>query len=58
VKKASRLKLAIRKHIVSAINGDVSSAAMLLRIRAHAKKHGDTGPTIITINNALPPLVY
>jgi hypothetical protein len=54
VRKAARLELVIRKLVASAINGDVNSAAMLLKVRCHAEKYGGTEPTIVTIFNALP----
>ena len=54
VKKASRIELTIRRLAASATNGDVASAAILLKMRAHAEKNGDTSPTIIRIFNALP----
>jgi hypothetical protein len=38
-----------------AVKGDIASAEMLLRMRAHAEKHGDPGPLVIRIINALPP---
>jgi hypothetical protein len=40
------------------LNGDVGSAAMLLKMREHAVRFGDTGPLIIQIVNALPPFRY
>jgi hypothetical protein len=40
------------------LNGDVGSAAMLLKMRAQAIRLGDTGPLIIQIVNALPPMRY
>ena len=52
-KKTSRLELAIKRHVTAALNGDVGSAAMLLKMRAHGLKFGDTGPLIITLVN--PP---
>jgi hypothetical protein len=55
-RKMSRLELAIKRHITAALDGDVGSAAMLLKVRAHAIGLGDTGPLIIQIVNALPPL--
>jgi hypothetical protein len=58
VKKASRIELAIRKLAALATNGDVASAAMLLKIRAHAEKNGDASPTVIRIFNAVPDLTY
>jgi Family of unknown function (DUF5681) len=57
-RKASRLELAIKRHVAAALNGDVGSAAMLLKMRAHGLKLGDTGPTIIRIVNSLPPFPY
>jgi hypothetical protein len=58
VKKASRNELSIRRLVASAIKGDVASAAMLLKMRAHGKKNGDTSPTVIRIFNAVPDLTY
>ena len=58
VKKASRIELTIRRLAAMATKGDVASAAMLLTVRAHAEKHGDTSPTVISIFNALPDLAY
>jgi hypothetical protein len=57
-RKTSRLELAIKRHVTAALNGDVGSAAMLLKMRAHGLKLGDTGPAVIRIVNALPPLRY
>ena len=54
VKKASRIELAIRRLAASAIKGDVASAAWLLKMRAHAKKYGDSGPTIIRVTGGFP----
>jgi hypothetical protein len=34
--------------------GDIASAVLLLKMRTHAKKHGDGGPIVIRIINALP----
>ena len=58
-RKTSRLELAIKRHIHrKALNGDVGSAAMLLKMRAHAIRFGDTGALIghSTSRNALPPM--
>jgi hypothetical protein len=52
------LELAIKRHVTAALNGDVGSAAMLLRMRAHAKTFGDTGPVIVRVANSLPPFRY
>lgn len=54
-RKTSRLELTIKRHVNSALNGDVGSAAMLLKMRAHAERRGDIGPAVIKIVNALPP---
>jgi hypothetical protein len=52
------LELAIKRHVTAALNGDVGSAAMLLRMRAHAIRLGDTGPVIVRVANSLPPFRY
>ena len=57
-RKTSRLELAIKRHVTAALNGDIGSAAMLLKMRAQAIRLGDTGPLIIQIMNALPPMPY
>ena len=57
-KQTSRLELAIKHHINAALNGNVASTIMLLKMRAHGLKFGDTGPLIIQIVNALPPFPY
>jgi Family of unknown function (DUF5681) len=57
-RKTSRLELAIKRHVTAALNGDVGGAAMLLKMRAQAIRLGDTGPLIIRIENALPPMRY
>ena len=48
-RKTSRLELAIKRHVAAALNGDVGSAAMLLKMRAQAIRLGDIGPVIIRI---------
>jgi hypothetical protein len=53
-RKTSRSELAI----TAALNDDVGSAAMLLKMRAQAIRLGDTGPLIIQMVNALPPFTY
>jgi hypothetical protein len=53
-KKASRLELSVRRLAASAAKGDIGSAAWLLKLRAHAEKYRDAGPTIITIIGGLP----
>jgi len=57
-RKTSRLELAIKRHVAAALNGDVGSAAMLLKMRAQAIRLGDVGPMIIRIEGALPPMRY
>jgi hypothetical protein len=57
-RKTSRLELAIKRHVTAALNGDIASAAMLLKMRAQALRLGDTGPLIIRIENALLPMPY
>jgi hypothetical protein len=56
LQKASRLELTIRRLAALAIKGDISSAAALLKLRAHAEKHPDSGVTIITIVGGPPYL--
>ena len=51
----SRLELAIKRHVTAALNGDVGSAAILLKMRAQAMKSGDEGPLIVTIVNSPGP---
>ncbi|PNE11055.1 MAG: hypothetical protein CR217_11025 [Beijerinckiaceae bacterium] len=55
VKKASRLELSVRRLAASAAKGDIGSAAWLLKLRTHAEKYRDAGPTIIRIIGGLPP---
>ena len=55
VKKASRLELSVRRLAASAAKGDIGSAAWLLKLRAHAEKYRDAGPTIFRIVGGLPP---
>jgi hypothetical protein len=54
VKKASRIELSIRRLAASAVKGDIGSAASLLKMRAHAQKYRDTGPTIIRVFGGFP----
>jgi Family of unknown function (DUF5681) len=49
VKHASRLELEIRRLAAKAVKGDAASAALLLKLRAHAQKHGDSGPIVIRV---------
>jgi hypothetical protein len=57
-RKTSRLELTIKRHVAAALNGDVGSDAMLLKMRAQAIRFGNPGPLIIRVKNALPPLPY
>src|SRR5271169_2575383 len=50
-RKTSRLELAIKRHVISALNGDVGSTAILLKMRAQAMKFGDAGPLVVNIVN-------
>jgi hypothetical protein len=54
VRRASRLEIAVRTLAAKAVKGDIASAVLLLKMRTHAKKHGDGGPLVIRIINALP----
>ena len=51
-KRAPRIELMIRSLGLKALKGDISAAAMLLKIRAHCEKYGDINPTIITLRLA------
>lgn len=52
MRRGSRLELVIHRHFVAALSGDVASAAMLLKLREHGLKYGDSGPLIIHILNS------
>ena len=54
LKKASRIELIFRRLAASALKGDVGSAAALLKMRAHAEKHHEIGPTIIRVVGRFP----
>ena len=54
VRRASRLEIAVRTLAAKAVKGDIASVVLLLKMRTHAKKHGDGGPLVIRIINALP----
>jgi hypothetical protein len=49
-KKASRLELAIRQLVSKTANGDLDSAATLLKLRGHAARYSETNGMVITIN--------
>ena len=48
-RRAPLIEVLIRSFGAAALKGDVSAAAMLLRIRTDCEKHGDINPTIITL---------
>jgi hypothetical protein len=54
IKKGTLNEALIRKHVALALKGDIGSAGLLLRLRAHVKEHGDYGPTIIRITGGFP----
>jgi hypothetical protein len=54
IKKASRLEIEIRKLGAAAVQGDIGSAAKLLKMHSHAKREGDTAPITIVITGGLP----
>jgi Family of unknown function (DUF5681) len=49
LRQASRLEVNIRKLVALALQGDVASAASLLKLRAHAEKTPDTGDMVIRV---------
>jgi Family of unknown function (DUF5681) len=54
---ASRLRVTIMYHIAKALKGDVGSADILLILRDHAYKHGDTGSNIrINVIGGMPQI--
>jgi hypothetical protein len=53
-KVAMRRELSIRTYINRALKGDVKSAETLLKMRAHAQKHGDAGVQRILMPDWLP----
>jgi hypothetical protein len=53
IKKASRIELLVKKLVAVATNGDAGGADLLLRLRSHAIKFGDSGPLIIKITGGL-----
>ena len=54
VRRAPRLEVAIRTLAAKAVKGDAASAMQLLKMRTRAETHGDLGPIMIRIVNALP----
>jgi Family of unknown function (DUF5681) len=54
VRRASRLEIAVRTLAAKAVKGDVASAESLLKMHIHAETHGDAGPLVIRVINALP----
>jgi len=53
-KIATRRELTIRTYINRALKGDVKSAETLLKLRAHAQRHGDAGVHRILMPDWLP----
>jgi hypothetical protein len=53
-KKAARLQLTLKTHVQRALNGDVRSAEILLKLRAHAQRFGDTPVDKIQMSDWLP----
>jgi Family of unknown function (DUF5681) len=53
-KKAVRLELTLKTHVQRALNGDVRSAEMLLKLRAHAQRFGGTLVHKIQMSDWLP----
>jgi hypothetical protein len=53
-KKAARLALTLKTHVQRALNGDVRSAEILLKLRAHAQRFGDTPVHKIQMSDWLP----
>jgi hypothetical protein len=53
-KAATRRELTIRTHVNLALKGDVKSAETLLKLRAHAQRHGDAGVQRIQVSDWLP----
>lgn len=49
-KRASRMELRIKRYGSEALKGDVGSAAMLLKLRAHGEKYGDINPLVIKLD--------
>jgi hypothetical protein len=49
-KRAPRSQLMVKRYGAEALKGDVGSAAMLLKLRAHGEKYGDINPVIIRID--------
>jgi hypothetical protein len=52
VRRTPRLELVIKRHVVSALNGNIGSASFLINMRDHAKNFADAGPLIIEIINS------
>jgi hypothetical protein len=49
-KRAPRSQLMVKRYGADALKGDVGSAAMLLKLRAHGEKYGDINPLILRID--------
>ena len=53
-KTAARHELTLKTHVQRALKGDVKSAEMLLKIRAHAQRFGGSGGHRVRISDWLP----
>ncbi len=54
LRTANRRQLSALNHVRSALGGDVGSAAILLRLLAHAERFGDMRARRIVVTNWLP----
>jgi Family of unknown function (DUF5681) len=53
-KRTTRRGASLEKYVRRALAGDVASAEALLKLRAHAQRHGDAGVERIVIDDWLP----
>jgi hypothetical protein len=53
-KRSTRRELTIRTHVNLALNGNVKSADLLLKLYAHVQKHGEAAVQTILIADWLP----
>ena len=54
IKTVSRRELSARNHVRLALNGDIRSAAVVLKLLAHAHRYGDVGARKIFVTDWLP----
>ena len=57
VKKARREELSIRTHLNRAVNGDITSAEFLLKLRAHTQRHCAAVTRELEVSGWLPDYV-